>query len=560
MEQPSVETMQLAYQIFDRYGRLKDELMRHCVRKGSGVWQNELSSGNFLLIESVSVAQKHRGSGIGRNIVLNLIEKAQGLDNDVRFVFAYPSCLHEGEDFQERDGKTKDERIKMADAQTANAIRFFRALGFRRIGLTNWFAFSIKDVNHPSRGLSSQDDPDPPEMEYDENYESDDSQPEVTKYTTVLSSAALKEDGNFDFSEAGFSSARRVAENFIKSKNDRRQARSRFKQKYPIHHYLTNLSDSKALEILKEQCLDKQSQDTLVTMKDGEKNTILHTAACQFKPDCITWILNWLQVNDQLFVETSRNIYGYTPLEALQSKLEEVRLGYYYGPRFILRADQFDGFSDSATFSVLELKRQTRTNLEAMNQARFGCSCGWCLGGFLSRQMVQIITLVAEEVLLKLTETEQVKSHEEWYTLNQDLLKDIPRTARIMFKKSKVLRRGFQEFFKTIIRCVQAGNIPTSENLISLYRSSRLWPQMHAFYFARGGSIDAATGIVLDFAKTRMKMILQGNGSDYLTLSNLPSCRNDYEFELVRRQCTNLKKIEITSPQSSAISLDDILR
>ncbi|KAF4153136.1 hypothetical protein CNMCM6069_001157 [Aspergillus lentulus] len=223
MERPSTETMNLALDIFDRHGRLKEEYLHHPVRRGLGIWQTELNEGNFLIIETATVLRKARRQGIGRQLVMDMIQKATGMDDDVRFVFAYPTCLHRGEDLKERAGKTKRERFDMADAQKAIAIRFFRKLGFRRIGISHWFAFSI-DANHRSRNISIDEDPDPPEAEsfLDGDYDSDDSRPEVLKTRSIIVGPPLGTDGNFDFSEGGSSDHHHIAE-FYQEEERRRQ-------------------------------------------------------------------------------------------------------------------------------------------------------------------------------------------------------------------------------------------------------------------------------------------------------------------------------------------------
>ncbi|OGE52683.1 hypothetical protein PENARI_c009G07760 [Penicillium arizonense] len=405
MEPPSSETMQLACDLFDRHGRLKYELMYHPIRKGLGIWQGELSLGNFLIIESVSVMKNHRRGGVGRELVMDMIQKAIALNDDIRFIFAYPTCLHEGEDLQDRAGMNKRERYKMARAQATVAICFFRALGFRRVGLSNWFALSSKDANHISRTIPAENDIDPPEIEQSgSEYDSDDSQPEVPKTQTILHSGSINQDGDFDFSEASLSSAMNAATAFVDDKKKRQDTRSRLMRNHPIHHSFMTLSDAECLEILLEQNRDNESRERLARMTDDRGNTLLHMAACHFMPNSVMWILN-LAI-EGWDAKECRNIQGYTPLEALQSKLEERRLGSYHGQRFIFQADQFDGYDEKATACLLALNGHTNETPESMNRLRFGCSCGSCLGGFLSRRMIESLRLGSEGILSELQKTE----------------------------------------------------------------------------------------------------------------------------------------------------------
>ena len=65
MEVPSEETSGLTFDLFDRYARLKKELIEHPIKKGSGVWGKELNSGDILLIELLSIEKYFRGQNPG---------------------------------------------------------------------------------------------------------------------------------------------------------------------------------------------------------------------------------------------------------------------------------------------------------------------------------------------------------------------------------------------------------------------------------------------------------------------------------------------------------------
>lgn len=78
MEEPSRETSLVAFDLFDRYGRLRGEFKDHEIRKGSGVWSDELDNGDILLIEEVKIDKEYRRRGLGKRIVAALLEKARG--------------------------------------------------------------------------------------------------------------------------------------------------------------------------------------------------------------------------------------------------------------------------------------------------------------------------------------------------------------------------------------------------------------------------------------------------------------------------------------------------
>ena len=74
MEQPTLETSHLAFDLFDRYGRLSQEFRQHPTRKGSGIWQDELDSGDMLLFEEISVDELYRRRKLGSKLVQAILE------------------------------------------------------------------------------------------------------------------------------------------------------------------------------------------------------------------------------------------------------------------------------------------------------------------------------------------------------------------------------------------------------------------------------------------------------------------------------------------------------
>lgn len=92
MDEPSTETSQLAFNLFDRYGRLRREFKEHEIKKGSGIWQDELDFGDLLLIETLKVEKLYRRRGLGRKLVNALLETAR-LKSQRFFVIIYNGWL-----------------------------------------------------------------------------------------------------------------------------------------------------------------------------------------------------------------------------------------------------------------------------------------------------------------------------------------------------------------------------------------------------------------------------------------------------------------------------------
>jgi hypothetical protein len=55
MEEPTAETSDLAFTLFDRYGCLNRQCYEHEFKKGTGVWGKELDYGDILFFERIKV-------------------------------------------------------------------------------------------------------------------------------------------------------------------------------------------------------------------------------------------------------------------------------------------------------------------------------------------------------------------------------------------------------------------------------------------------------------------------------------------------------------------------
>jgi len=160
MEEPNIETASFAFDLFDRYGRLRNELKTHPVRKGSGKWNEELDNGDLLLLEKVEVDAEYRKRGLGKMMVEALLEKARQKSTSF-FTIAWATLLQVGPLDEQLRRLKGVERDKVWDCEEGKVVGFFRSLGFRRIGSSPWFAFA-EDINHPARLLDSMAGFNPP--------------------------------------------------------------------------------------------------------------------------------------------------------------------------------------------------------------------------------------------------------------------------------------------------------------------------------------------------------------------------------------------------------------
>ena len=164
MEEHTRDTAELAFDLFDRYGRLREEFKEYPIKKGSGIWQKEIDRGDLLLFQRLSIQKPYRRRGLGRRVVNALLERTRRKSRRF-FAFVSPGYLtreviEEVEDLPDEEAKIVRERdIKIA-------LTFWRSLGFRRVGSSSWLALSSKK-DHPCYELSSSNDydlPMPPQL------------------------------------------------------------------------------------------------------------------------------------------------------------------------------------------------------------------------------------------------------------------------------------------------------------------------------------------------------------------------------------------------------------
>lgn len=182
MEEPSEETCDVTFYVFDRYGIVKTKYKNHPVQRGTSVRGNELDHGPLFLIENLHVtALELRRKGLGQKVVSLLLKKAKqfclyekgdGEDADLIYgsneAFERAWTLHAlvspgiltADIESQLAGKSAEERLMTRAQNQSGAIDFWRSCGFRRIGASRCFAFSF-DLRHQSRALAAASDFDP---------------------------------------------------------------------------------------------------------------------------------------------------------------------------------------------------------------------------------------------------------------------------------------------------------------------------------------------------------------------------------------------------------------
>jgi hypothetical protein len=275
-EEPCQELSKVAFQLFDRYGRLKKEFKDHPIRKGTGVWGSELDLGSFFVIEDLQVDKEWHRKGVGKIIALFLIEKSRSGRREPDFSLVIPGWLTR-DVASEIDGKTKLEQREVEFRAEDVARSFWRSLGFRRIGASCCFGLS-NEPSHTAHGLLSNDDFDPAveEPELDEGPK------------------------NESFVERSVEPAKKSWR--LKLLKDR----------LPLHHAAITLPDSECVEFFSAFRISEKSTDEWGKLDRFSKN-VLHIAATELKVKSVRWLLDSSGIGQTLSL--SRNVEGNTPLE-----------------------------------------------------------------------------------------------------------------------------------------------------------------------------------------------------------------------------------------------------
>ncbi|PMD13247.1 hypothetical protein NA56DRAFT_665747 [Hyaloscypha hepaticicola] len=161
----SSDSLAFAKAIFCPKGKLKKELFSNG-KQSLGVWGIELESGAVLILQLMFIEREFRRQGVARLILQSLITRCKETterteEGKIKFVIVYPAVVKE--DFEkELEGKTEAEKKETEKGHYEIAVKFYRANGFRRIGLSKWFGLSL-GPEHKSRRVAIENDLDPDE-------------------------------------------------------------------------------------------------------------------------------------------------------------------------------------------------------------------------------------------------------------------------------------------------------------------------------------------------------------------------------------------------------------
>ncbi|RSL95006.1 hypothetical protein CEP52_012305 [Fusarium oligoseptatum] len=398
MEAPTRGTSELAFELFDRYGRLRKEFQEHRSNKGTGVWGSELDSEDILLIES---RQKF-------------------------FALAKPRYIMQEE-------LTEVSRPHQMVLATEAAEQFLRSMGFRRVGMSDWFAFT-DDPSHPSKKLKTSQ--------------------ELYKHRIQP----------LRFSVAMFFARLRAPE----------------------------MVDDECVRLMQTEMRPRMEKEP-GTPVDDDWNTTLHLFALRNWPKSIAYASReWYELT------SSRNRAGHTPLEALQNQMEKSRTTRTEGSKTHAVSDDFRGFTPEQIESLAVLQGVTICDLDKVSKdiisrvfttpknefqripgaaeiqatlrLKYGCTCGQCLGGFLSPRMQYALR---REGYWQMRALKAMINHgPTWLEHHKSELERVsPRTREIM-ENYKFIREGFVNLSKHLTTCIDQDRIPDKKNILEICNGS----------------------------------------------------------------------------------------
>ncbi|KAH8589032.1 hypothetical protein B0O99DRAFT_637908 [Bisporella sp. PMI_857] len=457
MEEPCQGLSEIAFELFDRYGRLRKELKDHPIQKGTGVWGSELDLGSFFVIEDLLIDKEWRRKAIGTKIVTYLIEKSQAGSRHPQFSLVVPGWLTR--DVQpDIQGKTKDEQREIKFCAFDNAVLFHRSLGFRRIGASSCFGLAT-DARHPAHAILLTDDFDPAAEE-----------PDVYEHP--------EHEGFVDWGVPQNRESWRL---------------ELLKDRLPLHHAAITLPDSECVEFFKAWKKSENPADKW-TKVDRYSNNILHITACELKIQAVRWLID--DSGEGQILSLARNVKGYTPIEELESDLETKRTRRHHGMLTVDISDNFSGFAPEAISCLAALRSLNNPSQIQYAQLKFGCTCGLCIDGFLSPRMSFALLCQAEVTHDMLNE--DVKDGEMWRMMHDDLINHVAPDIQQNFTTNKSYRQGFANTFYHAAITLRNNRSPTILNVLDECIDAREWPPYTKSFLQRGGKPESVLRIMFE--------------------------------------------------------------
>jgi len=140
-----------------------------------------------------------------------------------------------------------------------------------------------------------------------------------------------------------------------------------------------------------------------------------------------------------------------TELDRLHTELERVRTQRQHGMQIANVSDCFRGYGVpdvQRLIEMLDVPRPTENSTivsvglyqQLVLRIKYGCTCGSCVGGFLSPRAIYQLTTQAEMLHDTLMD-----SYDDLYELVDEHTSHLPQRVRANLKTNKAMRAGFAQ-------------------------------------------------------------------------------------------------------------------
>jgi GNAT superfamily N-acetyltransferase len=496
IEEPTEETSAMGFDLFDRYGRLKPAFKKHASKSGSGIWGNEIDTGDIHLIEQVIIDESQRRKGLGKMLLESILERGIAKSNPHRYVAIARIAVLSSEFARICEGKTDEERREISDGQRHIAQLFLRSVGFRRIGWTEWFALA-GDEEHPCHSLPADQDFDPPRT--------------LPSIPDSIMNTLMRDLKTIETDEA-------------------------------------------RLDAIQKALGGCMPDDSAWTATDVEGNTLLHLLANSDNPTSVKWVLSACPKLADI-----RNSEGNTPLGTFEEHLENTRTQRRWMALVKPVSDKFSGYSEAAVETLAAMKGLANPGPLDLLRLQYGCTCGQCQGGILSPRMRFVLIACAETEHETLLDDVFMPDGDTFVEMNKELLEYLPAHVRDNLRTNKSMREGFANLFRYFAKCLKENRFPVREAILDIWRRTSEWPPVTRNYLERGGTVEAAGSALFESTMQTSLWAGDGMTEDTFgeDIARLPACRNDDEFGFVSGMCGYKRVCRVRYVSMSGEPIDD---
>ncbi|KAL6302447.1 hypothetical protein BKA93DRAFT_736745 [Sparassis latifolia] len=482
--------------LFTKYGEVRPWIVEDEQLKGTGCWGNELSDGMLIYILSVRVPDEaSRGRGLGSLALRSLLRSEHVQKDDI--ILAWPT-LHDQ---------------SQHDEETKNLSSFYHKCESERLQTSRGDTI----IGHPSRKIPSSND-----AGFLRTHEEADVRATVQNRLLRGTSSQL----------------------FVDNKVEEKEEYAR---KYPLHNKIFCATKEDIEQIIRATFLQNPLS---IRRQDDEGFTPIHRAA-EAHNLIATNVLLELGVQEDLVKRDNAPLR--TPLMLCTDQLRLTR------ELQETRHRRWLGYSYSGLRVEAMLKRAmgqyAGTDDEYVQKNSWGCTCGQCVGGWLSPKIRYALEACAECLYDSLLEMQKCifvdgQPITEQSILTNEGLPYIP--PRLRSRIDVVFYFGFRVIFGAIgqvIQEIEDASNPTAEQIqerilrkvhgdLPWTNSFELQPvEMDAvmYYLSKGGRISYALDCVIAGVPSEFEMDDMYEGLERKRKA-LPACANDREFLLVRHR------------------------